>query len=48
MWEPDGRGRALAITVTGGLLVATAAGEMVIDSGAVHSLRPAGSKDTPG
>ena len=48
VWEPDGRGRALAITAAGGLLVATAAGEIVLDSGAVHSLRPAGSEDTPG
>lgn len=48
VWEPDGRGRARAIAPGGGLVVVTAAGEVVIDSGAVQSIRAAGGESTPG
>jgi biotin-(acetyl-CoA carboxylase) ligase len=48
VWEPDGRGRARAIAQGGGLVVVTAAGEVVIDSGAVQSIRAAGGESTPG
>lgn len=48
VWEPDGRGRARAVAPGGGLVVVTDAGEVVIDSGAVQSIRAIGGESTPG
>jgi biotin-(acetyl-CoA carboxylase) ligase len=41
-WEPGGSGRAVAIAANGGLVVETADGTVVLDSGAVRSVRTAG------
>lgn len=38
-WEPDGAGTAVDVADDGGLVVETAAGRVVLDSGAVRSVR---------
>ncbi len=46
-WEPSGSGTARDITTAGGLLVATSIGEVVIDSGAVRTVRDHGYPGLP-
>lgn len=47
-WEPDGAGRAVGIGPLGGLIVETVDGVVVLDSGAVHTVRAAGEGPTSG
>jgi BirA family biotin operon repressor/biotin-[acetyl-CoA-carboxylase] ligase len=42
-WEPDGEGTAAGIAPDGGLIVDTSDGEMVLRSGEISDVRPAGS-----
>ncbi|MBI5156526.1 MAG: biotin--[acetyl-CoA-carboxylase] ligase [Acidimicrobiia bacterium] len=41
-WDPDGRGTATGIASDGGLVVMTSAGEVVLESGAVRTVRRRG------
>jgi len=47
-WEPAGAGRAVGIAETGGLIVETASGRVVLDSGVVRAVRAAGDPSAAG
>jgi BirA family biotin operon repressor/biotin-[acetyl-CoA-carboxylase] ligase len=47
-WEPDGAGTAVGIAPSGGLIVETAAGRTVLDSGVVRAVRAAGDPSADG
>ena len=39
-WEPRGRGRAVDVDETGGLVIESARGSITVRSGEVHTVRP--------
>lgn len=47
-WDPDGGGTATGIAADGGLVVMTRAGEVVLDSGAVRTVRRRGGPEGHG
>ncbi|HLA66931.1 MAG TPA: biotin--[acetyl-CoA-carboxylase] ligase [Acidimicrobiia bacterium] len=47
-WEPGGAGRAVGIAANGGLMVDTAAGRVVLDSGVVRTVRATGHRADAG